>query len=193
MSYANLDVSIMVNKYEIFRMHCVFNSYDHFNLVDQYLTKIGCRYDKMETTMEIPITKPGQHNILAEKIATFLESMSIKVNRFIKTSDSHRRSEEKVTSFLGEIENFNNFINGFATQTELGKIYGKSAITVGKALISVGLKDPGNKYPTDLACNQGMAIFLPLKNTNSLNIKWSISMTCSELDRLGWKKELPSS
>jgi hypothetical protein len=193
MSNTNPDVDIIVNKHEFFRIHCVFDSYDHFNLVDQYLEKNGYEYDKMETTMEIPIVKPFQRNILAENIATFLESKTIKVNRYIGIGDEYDRSKEKVESFSGEIENFNDFVNGFITQTELGKIYGKSAIAVGKALISLGLKDPDSKCPTGLSCKQGMVIFLPLKNTNSLNIKWCANSICRELDRLGWTREIPSS
>jgi hypothetical protein len=187
----DFEVQIRVYVYDLCKIYCDFksDSYNQFNSVSQYLAENGYGYDKMEYTMCIPIKIIGQSYRLGEKIATFLESKKVKVRRLILAGESFFQLEKKVDSFSDEIENFDNFMAGFVTQTELGKIYEKSAIAVGKGLIKVGLKDPEDNSPTSTAREEGIVIFLPLKNANAVNIRWSKKMACCELDRLGWKRE----
>jgi hypothetical protein len=189
---SNIGVQVRVYKYDLSKIYCDFNyvSQDQFNLVSQYLIKNGYYYDKMEYTMCLPIKIIGQNYVLGEKIATFLESKKIKVKRFSIMGESSFALRKEVNSFSDEIENFDDFMAGFVTQTELGEIYGKSAVAVGKGLIKVGLKDPEDNSPTSLAREEGMVILLPLKNANAVNIRWNKKMACYELDRLGWKREI---
>jgi hypothetical protein len=186
------EVHIRTYKYDLCKIYCDFRtkSYDNFHLVSQFLAENGYGYDKLERTMCIAIKIIGQNYRLGEKIATFLESKKVKVKRLVIMGESSSALTRKVHSFSDEIENLDDFMDGFVTQKELGEIYGKSAVAVGKGLIEVGLKDPEDKSPTSLAREEGMVIFMPLKNANAVNIRWSEKMACYELDRLGWKREI---
>lgn len=186
----SFGAKVRIYKYNLCRIYCDFDSYEEFNLVDQYLAKNSCDYDKIERTMCISINEISQSYILGEKIAIFLEFKKIKVKRLIIIGETFPRLEREVKSFSDEIKNFDDFIAGFVTQTKLGEIYGKSEIAIDRGLVKVGLKDPNDKRPTSIAYEEGMVIFLPLKNTNRMDFKWCKRMTCYELDSLGWKRKI---
>ena len=56
------------------------------------------------------------------------------------------------------------FRNTWESQTNLGKRYGLSAITVGKELAAAGLRDAATKLPTQKAIDGGFAQATPLKD-----------------------------
>jgi hypothetical protein len=58
----------------------------------------------------------------------------------------------------------NKFKTTWKNQSELGLIYGKSAIAVGKALVELNLKDSSTKNPTDKALKEEIAKSTPLKD-----------------------------
>jgi hypothetical protein len=190
MNACNPEVRVSIHKYNFCEIYCDFDSYDQLNSVSYYLERHGFDYDKMEYTIHIPLKKIRQNYSLGERIAAFLESEEITVKRSVVFSTSPSILSRRVTSFLDEAENLNDFIADFVTQTELGDIYGKSAIAVGKGLIKAGLKDPENKLPTALAHENLMVILMPLEKTSVPNVKWCLSTTCHALDGLGWQREV---
>lgn len=52
----------------------------------------------------------------------------------------------------------------WVSATDLGRLFGMSAIAVNKALASAGLRDPASKAPTEQALAQGWALATPLKD-----------------------------
>lgn len=56
------------------------------------------------------------------------------------------------------------FAARWASQTQLGRPYGLSAIAVGKRLSDAGLRDPDTKRPTPKALDEGWAIATPLRD-----------------------------
>ena len=68
-------------------------------------------------------------------------------------------------------------------QKEIGIIYGKSAIAVGKALIKLGLRDAQTKAPTEIAITDGIAKSTPLKDGIAFYL-WQIDRTCEKLNTL---------
>ena len=68
-------------------------------------------------------------------------------------------------------------------QKEIGIIYGKSAIAVGKALIELGLRDAQTKTPTEIAITDGIAKSTPLKDGIPFYL-WQIDRTCEKLNTL---------
>lgn len=65
------------------------------------------------------------------------------------------------------------FARTWASQTDLGKRFGLSAIAVGKVLIDNGLKDPATKRATDTAMRDGWCVSTPLK-TGEPHYMWHI-------------------
>lgn len=83
----------------------------------------------------------------------------------------------------------NKFKATWKNQKEIGIIYGKSAIAVGKALIELGLKDSSTKKPTDTALSQEIAKSTPLKDGTAFYL-WHKTKTCEKLDTLeGWNRQ----
>lgn len=56
------------------------------------------------------------------------------------------------------------FKKTWKNQKEIGLIYGRSAIAVGKALVELSLKDSLTKNPTALALTEEIAKSTPLKD-----------------------------
>ena len=56
------------------------------------------------------------------------------------------------------------FRDEFRTQTQLGELFGVSAITIGKILMECGLRDKTTKYATPKAIHERFAEFTPLKD-----------------------------
>jgi hypothetical protein len=81
----------------------------------------------------------------------------------------------------------NKFKNVWKNQKELGLIYGKSAIAIGKALIDLGLRNPDTKAPTDIALKDGIAMSANLKDGTPFYL-WHKQLTCEKLDTL-WQKQ----
>jgi hypothetical protein len=65
------------------------------------------------------------------------------------------------------------FARTWASQTDLGKRFGMSAIAVGKVLIDNGLKDPATKRATDTALRDGWCVSTPLK-TGEPHYMWHV-------------------
>lgn len=65
------------------------------------------------------------------------------------------------------------FARTWASQTDLGKRFGMSAIAVGKVLIDNGLKDPATKRATETALRDGWCVSTPLK-TGEPHYMWHI-------------------
>jgi len=65
------------------------------------------------------------------------------------------------------------FRDEWGNQTKLGKIFGFSAIKVGKILVEHNLKMPNTKEATQKALNEGYAKFTPLKDGTS-HYMWNI-------------------
>ena len=83
----------------------------------------------------------------------------------------------------------NKFKQTWKNQSELGLIYGKSAIAVGKALIELGLKDSSTKNPTDMALKEEIAKSTPLKDGTAFYL-WHKAKTCEKLDSIkGWERQ----
>ncbi len=83
----------------------------------------------------------------------------------------------------------NKFKQTWKNQSELGLVYGKSAIAVGKALIELGLKDSSTKNPTDKALKEEIAKSTPLKDGTVFYL-WHKAKTCEQLDSLeGWERQ----
>ena len=82
----------------------------------------------------------------------------------------------------------NKFKQTWKNQSELGLIYGKSAIAVGKALTELGLKDSSTKNPTDMALTEEIAKSTPLKDGTAFYL-WHKTKACGKLDSLeGWER-----
>lgn len=87
----------------------------------------------------------------------------------------------------------NKFKATWKNQKELGIIYGKSAIAVGKALIELGLKDSSTKQPTQQALSEQIAKSTPLKDGTAFFL-WHKTKACEKLDTLeGWTRQSHSS
>lgn len=83
----------------------------------------------------------------------------------------------------------NKFKTTWKNQKEIGLIYGKSAIAVGKALVELGLKDGSTKNPTDEALSEEIAKSTPLKDSTSFYL-WHKAKTCEKLDSLDdWTRQ----
>ncbi len=83
----------------------------------------------------------------------------------------------------------NKFKATWKNQKEIGLIYGKSAIAVGKALVELGLKDNSTKNPTTLALSEEIAKSTPLKDGTPFYL-WHKTKTCEKLDSLdGWSRQ----
>ena len=83
----------------------------------------------------------------------------------------------------------NKFKATWKNQKELGLIYGKSAIAVGKALIELGLKDSSTKQPTEKALSEEIAKSTPLKDGTPFFL-WHKVKTSRMLDTLeGWTRQ----
>ncbi len=83
----------------------------------------------------------------------------------------------------------NKFKATWKNQKEIGVIYGKSAIAVGKALIELGLKNSSTKAPTALALSEEIAKSTPLKDGTPFYL-WHKAKTCEKLDSLeGWTRQ----
>ncbi len=83
----------------------------------------------------------------------------------------------------------NKFKRIWKNQKEIGLVYGKSAIAVGKALIELGLKDSSTKNPTALALTEEIAKSAPLKDGTPFYL-WHKMKTCEKLDSLnGWSRQ----
>lgn len=83
----------------------------------------------------------------------------------------------------------NKFKATWKNQKELGLIYGKSAIAVGKALIQLGLKDSSTKQPTPQALSEEIAKSTPLKDGKPFFL-WHKLKTCEKLDTLeDWTRQ----
>lgn len=81
----------------------------------------------------------------------------------------------------------NKFKNTWKNQKELGLIYGKSAIAIGKALIDLGLRNPDTKTPTEIAIKEGFAIIANLKDGTPFCL-WHKQLTCQKLDTV-WQRQ----
>lgn len=83
----------------------------------------------------------------------------------------------------------NKFKATWKNQKEIGLIYGKSAIAVGKALVELGLKDSSTKNPTTTALSEEIAKSTPLKDGTPFYL-WHKTKTCEKLDTLdGWSRQ----
>ena len=83
----------------------------------------------------------------------------------------------------------NKFKATWKNQKELGLIYGRSAIEVGKALIELGLKDSSTKQPTQQALSEEIAKSAPLKDGTPFFL-WHKAKACEKLDNLeGWTRK----
>lgn len=83
----------------------------------------------------------------------------------------------------------NKFKSTWKNQSELGLIYGKSAIAVGKALVELGLKDSSTKNPTEMALSEEIAKSTPLKDGTAFYL-WHKTKTCEKLDSLeDWTRQ----
>jgi len=83
----------------------------------------------------------------------------------------------------------NKFKSTWKNQKEIGLIYGKSAIAVGKVLVELGLKDSSTKNPTQKALSEEIAKSTPLKDGTAFYL-WHKAKTCEELDSLdGWSRQ----
>lgn len=83
----------------------------------------------------------------------------------------------------------NKFKNTWKNQKELGLIYGKSAISIGKALNDLGLRNPDTKTPTDIALKDGIAMAANLKDGTPFYL-WHKQLTCAKLDTISsWQKQ----
>ncbi len=83
----------------------------------------------------------------------------------------------------------NKFKSTWKNQKELGLIYGKSAIAVGKALVELGLRDAATKSPTSQALDNGIALVMPLKDGTPFYL-WHKDLTCQALNSLdGWNQQ----
>lgn len=83
----------------------------------------------------------------------------------------------------------NKFKQTWKNQKEIGVIYGKSAIAVGKALIELGLKDSSTKNPTSKALSEEIAKSTPLKDGTPFYL-WHKGKTCQQLDSIdGWSRQ----
>ena len=75
------------------------------------------------------------------------------------------------------------------TQKQIGEIYGKSAIAVGKALIQIGLRDEQLKAPTSQALATGIAKSNRMKDGTVFYL-WHIEKTCDRLNTIdGWQAQ----
>jgi hypothetical protein len=87
------------------------------------------------------------------------------------------------------VKSKNKFKSTWKNQKEIGLIYGKSAIAVGKALVELGLKDSSTKNPTVVALSGGIAQSTPLKDGTPFYL-WHKAKTCEKLDALdGWIRQ----
>ncbi len=83
----------------------------------------------------------------------------------------------------------NKFKSTWKNQKELGLIYGKSAIAIGKALVELGLKDSDSKEATQVALDEGLAKSTPLADGTPFFL-WHKQKVCQELDNLkGWSRQ----
>ncbi len=83
----------------------------------------------------------------------------------------------------------NRFQKIWKNQKDIGKLYGKSAIAVGKALVELGLKDEETKEATKIALDEGFAQLTPLKD-GTLFYLWNKQKVCEELDLLeDWTRQ----
>lgn len=83
----------------------------------------------------------------------------------------------------------NKFKSIWKNQKELGLIYGKSAIAIGKALNDLGLRNTDTKTPTDTALKNGIAMSANLKDGTPFYL-WHKQLTCQKLDTIaGWQKQ----
>ncbi len=83
----------------------------------------------------------------------------------------------------------NKFKSTWKNQKEIGLIYGKSAIAVGKALVELGLRDAATKSPTPQALLDGTALVTPLKDGTPFYL-WHLDLTCKALSSLdGWSQQ----
>ena len=81
------------------------------------------------------------------------------------------------------------FKQTWKNQKEIGLVYGKSAIAVGKGLIELGLKDSSTKRPTQKALSEEIAKSTPLKDGTPFFL-WHKAKTCQQLDNLeGWPRQ----
>ena len=83
----------------------------------------------------------------------------------------------------------NKFKQTWKNQSEIGLIYGTSAIAVGKALVELGLKDSSTKNPTEMALAEEIAKSTPLKDGNAFYL-WHKTKACEKLDSIeGWERQ----
>lgn len=83
----------------------------------------------------------------------------------------------------------NKFKSTWKNQKEIGLIYGRSAVAVGKALIELGLRDAVTKSPTSLALSEGIAQSTPLRDGTQFYL-WHKDLTCKALNSLDdWNRQ----
>jgi hypothetical protein len=77
------------------------------------------------------------------------------------------------------------------TQKQIGEIYGKSAIAVGKALVQLELRDENTKSPTSQALTTGFAKSTRTKDGTVFYL-WQIEKTSEKLNTIaGWEAQSP--
>lgn len=76
------------------------------------------------------------------------------------------------------------FNQKWASQTDLGKLYGMSAVALGKELESLGLRDVVSKAPTQIARDGGWCVSTPLKN-EKVHWMWNRAKLLETFDSKG--------
>lgn len=76
------------------------------------------------------------------------------------------------------------FAQTWASQTDIGKKFGLSAVAVGKLLLASGLRDPATKLATPRALEEGWCVATPLK-TGELHYMWHIEKVRTLLKEQG--------
>jgi hypothetical protein len=81
------------------------------------------------------------------------------------------------------------FRNIWASQTEIGRKFGVSAVVLGRILLKHGLRDDEHR-PTPLAGDKGFAVFTPLKD-GTPHWMWSRERIFDLLQSDGWRLRTP--